>query len=100
MGFSIDLHRRPYNTVAPVRVCDLLLNPQHRFGNESVLVHSSRLVKARFIATLLNSTRHRVELSCVAINGPLKGKYNKGMVELCVLQDDTALMILFHNYSS
>ena len=29
LGFSIDLHRRPYNTVAPVRVCDLLLNPQH-----------------------------------------------------------------------
>ena len=24
-----------------------------------------------FIATQLNSTRHRVELSCVAINGPL-----------------------------
>jgi len=30
--------------------------------------------KGPFIATQLNSTRRRVELSCVAINGPLRVK--------------------------
>jgi len=31
--------------------------------------------KGPFIATQLNSTRRRVELSCVAINGPLDGNH-------------------------
>jgi len=38
----------------------------------SLLVEAT---KGPFIATQLNSTRRRVELSCVAINGPLSSRY-------------------------
>ena len=35
------------------------------------MVRGSVAIKGPFIATQLNSTRRRVELSCVAIDGPL-----------------------------
>jgi len=67
---NVTAHPSTASVPITVLLYDGPLRCDFNVGIKGLICYVNRAAKGPFIATQLSSTRRRVELSCVAINGP------------------------------